>query len=82
MFAHRKDGLPEYFKVIGLVSKASSFCREYDCHRLVLDLENFFIRTLNQRNLPERYEIGEMGENFHSIPPLYFSVTYSLSNCY
>ena len=32
--------------------------REYDCRRLCLDLENFFIRTLNQQNLPERYEVG------------------------
>ena len=33
--------------------------RDYDCRRLSLDLENFFIRTLNQRNLPERFEVGK-----------------------
>ena len=45
--------------------------REYDCRRLILDLENFFIRTLNQRNLPERFEIGKNKERlvlFYSFP--------------
>jgi len=41
--------------------------KEYDCHRLVLDLENFFIRTLNQRNLPERYEIGRTFDFHHLV---------------
>jgi len=41
--------------------------KEYDCRRLILDLENFFIRTLNQRNLPERFEIGRSFEFHHLV---------------
>jgi len=47
----------------GLVDLA----REYDCRRLCLDLENFFIRTLNQQNLPERYEVGRTFEFHHLV---------------
>merc|ERR1719193_1129721 len=47
----------------GLVDLA----KEYDCRRLSLDLENFFIRTLNQHNLPERFEVGRSFEFHHLV---------------
>jgi len=43
-----------------------TLAKDYDCRRLSLDLETFLIRTLNQRNLPERFELGRRFD-FHQL---------------